>query len=280
MGMFKKVILKDIQRFLEEDDFSRHPLALSKLPMDMVECELKVKTPMLLSGLPWFEATFDYLGAETSSLNIKENEGRYFDKPTTIKLNLPFAVALTGERVALNLLARASAVATHTKRFVEAVKDTNVKILDTRKTTPGLRGLEKYAVVSGGGFSHRYGPTDMWMIKDNHKSFFGGVAAAIDFFKSLNAGYTPLELEVHNLQEFDQALEMGVKHIMLDNFSPELVAKAIQKKKSDTTIEVSGGINLDTVKSYAIDGVDFISVGSLTYGAPAVDLSLKFGSRV
>lgn len=280
MGMFKKVILKDIQRFLEEDDFSRHPLALSKLPMDMVECELKIKTPMILSGLPWFEATFDYLGADLPSINIQENEGKYFDKPATIKLNLPFAVALTGERVALNLLARASAVATHTKRFVDAVKNTNVKILDTRKTTPGLRGLEKYAVVCGGGFNHRYGPTDMWMIKDNHKSFFGGVTPAVDFFKSLNAAYTPLELEVHNLQEFDQALEIGVKHIMLDNFSPELVAKAVANKKSDTTIEVSGGINLDTVKAYAIDGVDFISVGSLTYGAPAVDLSLKFGSRL
>ncbi len=278
--MLNKVIEKDIQRFLEEDDFSRHPLALSRLPMDMVECELKVKTSMRVAGLSWFNTTFNYLGAEISDDIVKEYEGRDFDSPAVINFQLPFAIALTGERVALNLLARASAVATHTKRFVDCIQDTSVKVLDTRKTTPGLRGLEKYAVVVGGGLNHRYGPTDMWMIKDNHKSFFGGVEQAINHFKAINSAYTPLELEVHDLKEFDQAIELGVKHVMLDNFSPEQVKEAISKKKQGITIEVSGGINLETIRSYAIDGVDFISVGSLTYGAPPVDLSLKFGTKL
>lgn len=278
--MLQKVIENNIKQFLEEDDFSRHALVASRLPMDKVCCSLKIKSPLVFAGSDWFIATFNYLGADLAPDFLKKYEGKKLAEKETIDFALPFALALTGERVALNLLARASAIATHTNRFVEAVSGSGIKILDTRKTTPGLRSLEKYAVVTGGGFNHRYGPTDMWMVKDNHKTFFGGVEQAVNFFENLNGAYTPIEVEVHSLKELEAALELGIKHIMLDNFSPELVKQAVKFKKEDTTFEVSGGITLETIKNYLIEGVDHISIGSLTYGAPPVDISLKHGAKL
>tara|TARA_R110000868_G_scaffold313440_4_gene574446 strand:- start:3310 stop:4146 length:837 start_codon:yes stop_codon:yes gene_type:complete len=277
--MLHKVIENDIKRFLEEDDLHRHFGVAKSLPMDLVHCSLKIKSPMTLAGVAWFGATFNYLGAKLPNDFLYEFEGKEFIEPYQIDFELPFAIALTGERVALNLLARASAVATHTKRFVDLTKNAKTKILDTRKTTPGLRSLEKYAVTVGGGLNHRFGPSEMWMVKDNHKTFFGGVEKAVNFFKSQSSAYAPIEVEVHDLAELSEALELGVHHIMLDNFSPEMVKQAIKTKKVNTTFEVSGGINLQTLKDYLIDGVDFISIGSLTYGAPAVDLSLKHGAK-
>ncbi len=278
--MLHKVIENDIKLFLQEDDLHRHFGVAQSLPMDLVHCSLKIKSPMTLAGVAWFGATFNYLGANLPTNFLTELEGKEFKDPYQVDFELPFAIALTGERVALNLLARASAVATHTKRFVDLSKNSKTKILDTRKTTPGLRSLEKYAVTVGGGFNHRFGPTEMWMVKDNHKTFFGGVKNAVDFFRSQSSAYAPIEVEVHNLAELSEVLELGVNHIMLDNFSPEMVKQAVKTKKSNTTFEVSGGINLKTLKDYLIDGVDFISVGSLTYGAPPVDLSLKHGAKV
>ena len=277
--MLQKVIEKDIERFLEEDDLQRHIGVATSLPMDSVHCALKIKSPMTLAGTAWFTATFNYLGADLPKDFLQDMEGKEFSEPYQIDFELPFAIALTGERVALNLLARASAVATHTKRFVDLAKNSSVRILDTRKTTPGLRSLEKYAVTVGGGLNHRFGPTEMWMVKDNHKTFFGGVQAAVNFFKSQASAYAPIEVEVHDLSELSEALELGVNHIMLDNFSPTMVKEAVKSKKPNTTIEVSGGMTLSTLSEYLIDGVDFISVGSLTYGAPPVDLSLKHGAK-
>lgn len=278
--MIEKVIEAEVEKFLQEDDLSRHALVMSRLPMDEVKCTLKIKSHLIFAGSPWFRTTFNYLGAKLSPSFLQELEGQKLNAQTSFDFTLPFAVALTGERVALNLLARASAVATHTARFVELTKDSGIKILDTRKTTPGLRNLEKYAVVMGGGYNHRYGPSEMWMVKDNHKTFFGGVENAVNFFKDLKGAYTPIEVEVHDLNELEQAMKLGVRHIMLDNFSPAQVREAVNQKNKDTTLEVSGGINLETIKNYLISGVDAISIGSLTYGAPAVDLSLKHGAKL
>ncbi len=278
MDLTQISLKEDIAHYFKEDDLSRNLFYLEKLPEDEVDCNLFIKSDLVLAGLPWFQGTFEYLGENGfAGEALSQFEGNYLKKGSVIPLgSLPFSKALTGERIALNLLQRASNIATFTSHFVAKAKKYNVKILDTRKTTPGLRSLEKYSVRIGGGFNHRLGQTDMWMIKDNHKTFFGGIREAIAFFKGVGAFYTPIELEVHDEDEFQVALQEGVEHVMLDNFSPDQVRKVIQKKAPGMTIEISGGVTLDKLDSYLIPGVDAISVGALTYGAPAVDISFKY----
>ncbi|MDD0854409.1 carboxylating nicotinate-nucleotide diphosphorylase [Halobacteriovorax sp. GB3] len=270
---------KDLELYFSEDDLARNIFYTSSLPKDMVQCSLKIKDDMILAGLPYFVEAFRYLGAENLKLEAFEQyEGKKFLKSekAEIKFELPFSIALTGERIALNLLQQASSIATYTNQFVEIAKEKGVSILDTRKTTPGHRSLEKYAVRIGGGHNHRLGQTDLWMVKDNHKSFFGGVKQAVEFFQSMKGFYTPIEVEVHNMDELDDVLSLGIRHIMLDNFTPEMIEQAVAKKPSGVTFEVSGGIRLSNLNEYLIDGLDAISVGALTYGAPSVDVSLKY----
>lgn len=278
MDLTQISLRKDIERYFEEDDLNRNLYYMESLPHDPVSCELYIKSDMTFSGLPWFRAVFNYLNESAFAENIsKEYEGKKLEKGTVISLGaLPFAKALTGERIALNLLQRSSSISTFTSRFVEKAEKYNIKILDTRKTTPGLRALEKYAVRQGGGFNHRLGQAEMWMVKDNHKTFFGGVDQAIEFFKNMGAFYNPIELEVHDESEFTEACERGIRHVMLDNFSPEKIKEIIPKKPQGMTIEVSGGVNLDNIDGYLIEGVDVISIGALTYGAPPVDISFKY----
>lgn len=278
MNLTQISLQEEIAGFFKEDDISRNLFYLKSLPQDLVQCNLFIKSDLLLSGLPWFNATFAHLGEEGfAEKAIQEFEGKSLKKGAVIPLGeLPFSKALTGERIALNLLQRASNISTYTKTFVEKAEKYNIKILDTRKTTPGLRSLEKYAVRVGGGYNHRLGQTDVWMVKDNHKTFFGGAKEAIDFFKSMGSFYNPIELEVHDQKEFEVALENGVTHIMLDNFSPDQIRSLVKRKPSSMTIEVSGGVTHENISNYLIEGVDAISIGSLTYAAPAVDISFKY----
>jgi nicotinate-nucleotide pyrophosphorylase (carboxylating) len=159
---------------------------------------------------------------------------------------------------------------------VEKSEKYNIAILDTRKTLPGYRAFDKYAVRAGGGQNHRFGQADVWMAKDNHKAFFGGLRGAIDFFKSMGSFYAPVVVEIHDLAELKEAVKLGVRHVMLDNFSPTEVQAAIAEKSEGMTYEISGGITLESIEKYLIKGVDAISVGSLTYGAPPVDISFKY----
>ena len=276
--MFNKAIQADIARFFSEDDLSRNAKYIQSLPMDEVNCSLKLKDDLTLSGLAYLVEAFNFLGADLNYNDFKEYEGMSVLKSDIkeISFKLPFAIALTGERIALNLLSHASSISTYTKKFVELASKKNVQILDTRKTTPGLRALEKYAVTIGGGYNHRLGQTDMWMIKDNHKSFFGGVKEAIDFFKSQQAFYTPIELEIHSLSELKEGIELGINHFMLDNFEPAQIKEAVAIKPAKVTYEVSGGVNLENIEGYLIEGVDAISIGRITYAAPSVDISLKY----
>lgn len=276
MNLNDRALENELSHFFAEDDLSRNLNYISSLPTDKVRAVLKIKSPMVLAGLPWFQASFRYLGSEGFEAPMKA-EGEFFSGETVVELGeLPFNIALTGERIALNLLQRASSIATYTHQFVEKANKYNIAILDTRKTTPGLRALEKYAVVKGGGHNHRYGQADTFMVKDNHKSFFGGLEKAVEFFQNRRGFYTPLIVEIHNLEELNIAKEMNVAHVMLDNFSPDQIKEAIDLKPERMTYEVSGGITLEALDSYLISGVDAISVGSLTYGAPPVDLSFKF----
>jgi len=176
--------------------------------------------------------------------------------------------------LALNLLQRASSIATYTNEFVKIAGE--LRVLDTRKTTPGLRFLEKYAVTKGGGYNHRFGQMDAWMVKDNHKTIFGGVVPAIEFFQNLKSNYQPIVVEIHDVNELLEVSELGVVNFMLDNFAISDLHSAIKLKKPNWHYEVSGGITLDTIKDYSVSGIDAVSTGSITYNAPQVDLSLKF----
>lgn len=276
--MFDSAIRSTIESYFQEDDLSRNLFYTQNLPKEEVLCKLKLKSDLTLAGLPFFIEVFSFLGADKKSLEeLLRYEGVSFleSDRKEIDFNLPFNIALTGERIALNLTQKASSIATYTKKFVSKAKESGIIILETRKTTPGHRALEKYAVRIGGGLNHRFGQSDMWMVKDNHKKFFGGVKEAVEFFKSMGSFYAPIEVEVHDLSELKEAIDLNVKHIMLDNFSPDDVIKAISLKNETCTYEVSGGINLGTIDNYLIKGVDAISIGSLTYGAPSVDLSMK-----
>ncbi len=180
---------------------------------------------------------------------------------------------LGAERVALNLLGRLSGIATLTRAFVTAVEGTGASILDTRKTTPGLRALEKYAVQVGGGVNHRLGLFDAVLVKDNHLRLVGGVEEAV---LRLRASVSlPLEVEADTLEQVEQALGLGVERILLDNMSPFEVAAAVELVAARAQLEVSGGVTLDNVRDYAETGVNAISIGALTHSARSLDVSLE-----
>ncbi len=272
----ESLIDDQIKLFLAEDCLVNNLTYLNSLPNREVKCHLKFKDDLIIAGLPWFFRVFQCLGGtDLNYSSFSEWEGKKVsrDDHTSIDFKLPFSTALSGERVALNLLQRMSSIASYTNKHVHMAGD--IKILDTRKTTPGLRSFEKYAVRIGGGHNHRMTQTDIFMIKDNHKSFFGGVTEAVEYFKQLNSFYTPLVLEIHSLEELQEGYDCGVKHFLLDNFSPAEIKEAVGLKFENVTYEVSGGINLENLKNYLIPGVDAISSGSIIYNAPQVDISLK-----
>lgn len=186
---------------------------------------------------------------------------------------------LRAERIILNFMQRMSGIATHASKFVRAVEGTNAKILDTRKTTPNFRYFEKWAVRIGGGHNHRFGLYDMIMLKDNHLDFCGGISKAIEAVKDYqqkNKLNLPVEIETRTLKDVEEVLKTeGVTRIMFDNFTPEIMKQAVQLVNHTFETEASGGITLDTVRSFADTGVDFISVGALTHSSPSLDLSLK-----
>ena len=179
---------------------------------------------------------------------------------------------LTGERTALNFLQRLSGIATLARAYVRAVEGTRCRILDTRKTTPGLRELEKLAARAGGATNHRMGLYDAVLIKNNHITAAGGVRAALERTRSANV---PVEIEVRTFAELEEALACGAKHLLLDNLSPAQAATWIDHIGGRATVELSGGITLETVRAYAETGADFISVGAITHSAPAVDMNFR-----
>ena len=181
---------------------------------------------------------------------------------------------LSAERTALNLLGRLCGVATLTRTYVRAVEGTGAKITDTRKTTPGLRALEKYAVLCGGGINHRFGLDDAILIKDNHVAACGGVAEALRRARDVAGHLTPIEVEVESLAQLDEALAFAPQVVMLDNFSLADMRQAVAVTKGRVTLEASGGISLETVRAIAETGVDVISVGTLTHSAPVLDIGL------
>ena len=181
---------------------------------------------------------------------------------------------LTAERTALNLLQHLSGIATLTARYVALIAHTKAALVDTRKTTPGLRALEKYAVRCGGGMNHRFGLDDAILIKDNHVAAAGGVAEALTRARALAGHLTPIEVEVDSLAQLDQALPFAPHVILLDNFSLQDLRTAVARTGGKVRLEASGGVSLDTVRAIAETGVDAISVGALTHSAPVLDIGL------
>lgn len=276
--MIEKGFQESIANFIREDELFKNYFYQTKLPNVTVNCQLKFKDDLVISGLPFFYEVLRYFEFRNEELEelFLSTEGKEVKKSENFELHfaLPFNLVLSVERLALNLVQRSSAISTYTKQCVN--KAGSVKILDTRKTTPGLRTLEKYAVRIGGGYNHRLSQADAWMIKDNHKNIFGGLKGAVDFFNSMQTFYCPLICEIHSIAELNEGIELGLTHFMLDNFSSEMIAEALPLKKDGMTYELSGGIRLENLENYIRPGVDAISMGSLTYDAPHKDISLKY----
>lgn len=231
------------------------------------------KAPGVVFGLDVAEAAFRQVDGAVE-LERLSPEG-VWQEPGTPVLRIAGSAAaiLTAERTALNFLQRLSGVATLTARYVRAIEGTGARILDTRKTTPTLRALEKAAVVAGGGTSHRFGLFDMVLIKENHVAAAGGIGGAVAAAQAAAPGL-PLEIEARTAAEVREALEAQAPRILLDNMTPEAMRAIVAEVAGRAELEASGNIDLDTVRAAAETGVDFISVGALTHSAPALDLSL------
>ena len=236
------------------------------------------KQPGVVFGLAAVAEAMRQCGAEDVDNLVVEGQWRE-DVPAQVALaNGPAAALLAAERTALNFLGHLSGVATLTARFAEAVAGTGARILDTRKTTPGLRALEKAAVVAGGGSNHRIGLYDAVLIKENHIALAGGVAKAIYAVRTAQPAM-PLEIECRDVEEVAYALGAGADRLLLDNMTPEELREAVGLRDAERGVdgpplEASGGVTLDTVRGIAETGVDFISVGALTHSAPTLDFSL------
>lgn len=234
------------------------------------------KEEFILAGLDVARQTFLILDPEVRFFCDKQDGERI--QPGEIFAHLEGSVEslLQGERVALNFLQRMSGIATLTRRFVEAVAGTPVVIVDTRKTTPGLRVLEKYAVRTGGGRNHRFSLSDGVLIKENHIVASGGISVAVNRARKTVPHTLKIEVETRNLDEVKEALEAGADIVLLDNMTPETIREAVEVIGGRALVEISGGVTLKTVRPLAELGVDFISVGALTHSSRAVDISLLF----
>ncbi len=261
-----------VERALAEDIGSGDVTSELTVPANLqAHGRFVAKQPLVLAGIELLPLIYKFRGGAdvqllaSSSLNI--------DTGALIATVTGSArILLECERVALNFLQRLSGVATLTRKYVDAVSGTKARVLDTRKTTPGLRELEKMAVAAGGALNHRRGLWDAVLIKNNHITAAGGVRQALQRTKEFSG---PIEIEVRTRRELDEALSAGAKHLLLDNLSPSEAAEWIRYIDGRATIELSGGITLQNIRAYAEAGPDFISCGAITHSAPAVDISFR-----
>jgi nicotinate-nucleotide pyrophosphorylase (carboxylating) len=274
-------IRRAVRAALAEDLGSGDATTLATVPSNAKSIALmRVREPLVVAGIQFAEIAFRELSPRIKIKKLARDGQKVAAGKTLLKISGSSRAILSAERVALNFVQRLSGVATLTAQFVEAVKSTNAKILDTRKTTPGWRRFEKYAVACGGGKNHRLGLFDMVLIKDNHlvalrKEKPNAIAAAVlrarEKFPKLK-----VEVEADTLEQVAQAVEVRADFILLDNMTPEQMRSAVKIAKGRAKTEASGGVNLETVPAIAKTGVDFISVGALTHSARAVDIGLDF----
>ena len=263
--------LPDTSAWLAEDVGAGDVTTLALIDEDAT-CNAVVlaKEPGVVCGLEVATAVFAELGVGFEPLVV---EGTEVEAQPIADVEGPARGVLTGERLALNLIGRLSGIATLTRRYVDAVEGTGATILDTRKTTPGLRALEKHAVATGGGTNHRFGLDDGVLVKDNHLRLTGGIAAAVAGLRA--ATDLPVEVEAETLEQVREAIEAGADAILLDNMTPDELREAVALVAGRAKLEASGGVTLDTVRAIAETGVDFISVGALTHSARSLDVSLE-----
>ncbi len=277
---FQSDTLKNqIQTWLSEDVGTGDYSSLASIDSNAVaNSVLILKDDGVVAGLQLAALVFSEIDASIE-FDVLAEDGTYYSKGTILaKASGNAQSLLKGERLMLNLLQRLSGIATQTRVVVDLVKNTSVKLLDTRKTTPGLRILEKWAVTMGGGYNHRIGLYDMIMLKDNHIDSSGGITTAVNKTKKYlaeNQLDLKIEVETRNLDEVNEALTVGVDRIMLDNFDPSLCVEAVKIIAGQCETEASGGITLSNIKEYAESGVTYISLGYLTHSVKALDISFK-----
>lgn len=279
-GTLPQEILAVIQTALREDVGSGDATSNSIIPEDArLEAKLIAKQDGIVAGLDVFQATCQIVDERIQCTVFSSEGAPVKDRELLAELQGPARGILTAERTALNFLGRMSGIATLTHQFVQAVAGTQAVILDTRKTAPGLRLLDKLAVLRGGGQNHRIGLYDMILIKDNHIDFAGSLAEAVRRARAMNSGLD-IEVEARTLEDVKSALELHVDRILLDNMNLETMRQAVEMnlatpKEGRARLEASGNVTLQTVRSIAETGVDFISSGSLTHSALVLDVSLK-----
>ncbi|WMS88658.1 carboxylating nicotinate-nucleotide diphosphorylase [Pleionea litopenaei] len=272
-------IQQSVQLALEEDlgpinrDFTAELIA----PDKTAHAQLICREQGILCGQAWAEEVFRQLGGQVELTWLKKDGDSLSPNDTLLTLSGDARSILTGERTAMNFIQTLSACATITSRFAEQLTGTRCQLLDTRKTIPGLRLAQKYAVTVGGGQNHRIGLFDAFLIKENHIAAAGSITAAVNSARNLNSSLK-LEVEVESIDELNEALEAGADYIMLDNFSLDMMNAAVklnQQQSRPAKLEASGDVTLATIRSIAETGVDFISVGALTKHISALDLSLR-----
>ncbi|HLF96278.1 MAG TPA: carboxylating nicotinate-nucleotide diphosphorylase [Methylococcaceae bacterium] len=264
----------DIDRFLTED-VGAGDLTAALVPENRAaHAEVHCREDMTLCGQAWFDAVFRRLDP-TIHIEWRARDGDAVPAGATLcTLDGPARPLLTGERTALNLLQTLSATATVSRRYAEAVRGTGATVLDTRKTLPGLRQAQKYAVRCGGCSNHRMGLYDGILIKENHILAAGSITAAV-LAARLNSPSVPVEVEVETLEELGEALTAGAERVLLDNFTLEAMREAVALTRGRAALEVSGNVTLETIRAIAETGMDFISVGALTKHVRAIDLSMR-----
>lgn len=228
----------------------------------------------VIAGLPFAAEVFRQVDTRIVLEQVVNDGDRVHPNDVVARLSGPARGVLTGERVALNLLQQLSGVATLTRRIVDELAGTNARLLDTRKTVPGLRPLQRYAVRAGGGTNHRYNLADGVLIKENHITVAGGITAAIQRARSAVGPMTRVEVEVESLEQLEEALAAGADMVLLDNMTPEQLRQAVELNAGRATLEASGDISVETAAAVAASGVDYLSSGALTHSAKALNLSL------
>ncbi|MFC4337399.1 carboxylating nicotinate-nucleotide diphosphorylase [Salininema proteolyticum] len=276
LGLEPDASRRVVRGFLEEDLSAEWTDVTSSsiFPADEVATAYLVpRQTGTLAGLPLAHLVFDELDAATE-FDYHAKEGARLNPGSSIaSVTAPVRTLLSGERTALNLLCRLTGVATHTRAFVDLVEHTNTLVLDTRKTTPGLRSFEKYAVRAAGGTNKRMGLYDVAMIKDNHKEAAGSITAAFNAVRGAHPD-VEIQVEVESLEEALEAVGAGAGFLLLDNLSPKETAEIVEAVGDRCDLESTGNITLDNAGDYAETGVDFFSVGALTHSSPIVDIGL------
>lgn len=264
-----------VRRALAEDVRDGDVTTEATVPADArASALIRQKAPGVIYGLDLAEATFRALDAGVRFERLAP-EGRWRSDGPVLALEGSARALLTGERTALNFLAHLSGVATQAARAARAVEGTSARVLDTRKTTPGLRALEKAAVAAGGAVNHRFGLFDAILLKENHIAAAGGIAQAVARARAASPELADtLEVEVRDADEVQQALDAGAPRLLLDNMTVEQLAAAVAHVGGRASLEASGGVTLERLQEIAATGVDFISIGALTHSAPALDLSM------